>query len=405
MKKFLLAILMIMCLTAPAFAEINVNSSIDGEQVRLSGSSSYSEVPISLQVFDNDRKYYINQGQTAKNGDFQFSFKLEEGKKYTGRLNIYGEKEEFELFLVNSSHPVEKETAFIYINGYNGVILPKTEIKILNTDTVLSITKRIMALKGISYVDRNGYISSIDGQAEFEKGSKSGWVFSINGKIPNVGAENVDVYDGDCIEWFYTKNFGKDVGDGDDVAKEPIKLNFSDLQGYDWAKQAIEVMAAQEIVNGRSAEKFDPVANITRAEFTTLVTKTIGYAAENINVPFKDVAKDAWYYNYVGVAYKNGLINGRNEAAFDPNGNITRQEMTVIIAKVLAEKGYSQGTGKELDIFKDKEGIAFWAQNGTSICVKEGIINGMGNGTFAPKQNANRAQAVVMLYRLYQLIK
>ncbi|QXM05255.1 S-layer homology domain-containing protein [Crassaminicella indica] len=218
-----------------------------------------------------------------------------------------------------------------------------------------------------------------------------------NGTIENMGGK----YDSDTrMVTFKTPHFSKYFAK---KVKE-IKVTFKDLQGYEWAKEAIEAMAQKGIISGREEGIFDPSANITRAEFATLMTKMMGYATENMEVPFTDVAKDAWYYSYVGAAYKNGIIRGRSNTIFDPKGNITREEMAIIVAKVLDKQGYEKVGLNGLDIFKDKENIASWAKEGVSLCVKEKIIRGMGNGQFNPKQNANRAQAAMMLYKLYNLI-
>ncbi|QXM05260.1 S-layer homology domain-containing protein [Crassaminicella indica] len=218
-----------------------------------------------------------------------------------------------------------------------------------------------------------------------------------NGTIENMGGK----YDpATRMVTFKTSHFSKYFAK---KVKE-IKTTFKDLQGYEWAKEAIEAMAQKGIISGREEGIFDPSANITRAEFATLMTKMMGYATENMEVPFTDVAKDAWYYSYVGAAYKNGIIRGRSNTIFDPNGNITREEMAVIVAKVLDKQGYEKVGLNGLDIFKDKENIASWAKEGVSLCVKENIISGMGNGQFNPKKNANRAQAAMMLYKLYNLI-
>ncbi|MCT4604648.1 MAG: S-layer homology domain-containing protein [Marinisporobacter sp.] len=220
-----------------------------------------------------------------------------------------------------------------------------------------------------------------------------------NGTIENRGG----VYDpATKMATFTTPHFSKYFAKK--IDKTEAKITFKDLENYGWAKEAIEAMATKGIVSGRSNEKFDPAANITRAEFATLVTKMMGYTTENMDMPFTDVDKDAWYYDYIGAAYKNGLINGRSETLFDPNGNITRQEMAVIVAKVLEKKGYKKSSLDSLNVFKDTENISAWAKDSVSLCVKEKIISGMGDGSFAPKQNANRAQAATMLYKVYQLI-
>ncbi|MEW9124347.1 MAG: DUF4430 domain-containing protein [Thermotaleaceae bacterium] len=177
---------------------------------------------------------------------------------------------------------------------------------------------------------------------------------------------------------------------------------FDDLGGYEWAEEAIEAMAEKGILSGRRTGVFDPGANITRAEFAALITKLT--EAEEVQQPmeFEDMDSQAWYYQDVAKAYTKGIIKGRNEREFDPKGQITREEMTVIIAPVLKGKSPSKDL---LNRFKDKEDIAPWAEDGVSLSLQEGIVSGMGDGSFAPKAKANRAQAAVMLYRLYNLIQ
>ncbi|WP_165000371.1 S-layer homology domain-containing protein, partial [Anaerophilus nitritogenes] len=97
--------------------------------------------------------------------------------------------------------------------------------------------------------------------------------------------------------------------------------------------------------------------------------------------------------------------SGRSATVFDPNGNITREEMATIIGKVLTQKGKEKANVNELERFSDKINIAPWADENVSLCVKEKIINGMPDNTLMPKQNANRAQGAVMLYKLYQSIQ
>jgi hypothetical protein len=78
--------------------------------------------------------------------------------------------------------------------------------------------------------------------------------------------------------------------------------------------------------------------------------------------------------------------------------------MAVMIARVLEKHGYKPANDEELEIFNDKDRIAVWAKKGVAIAAREKIIRGMENGSFVPAANATRAQAAVMLYRLYQLL-
>ncbi|SNS16352.1 S-layer homology domain-containing protein [Anaerovirgula multivorans] len=187
-------------------------------------------------------------------------------------------------------------------------------------------------------------------------------------------------------------------------AQAVMKQNyFTDLADYDWAVEAIETMAGKGIISGRRAGIFDPGGNITRAEFAALITKLTNHEEVIAQaIGFEDIASDAWYYEAVTKAYRAGLIKGRNHNEFDPNGAITREEMAVIIAKVLKKETTDTSV---LNNFKDKEEMAPWAKEAIVLCHQKGIIKGMGDGNFAPKEKTNRAQTAVMLYKLYNLIQ
>ncbi|MBF8982541.1 S-layer homology domain-containing protein [Lutibacter sp. B2] len=234
-----------------------------------------------------------------------------------------------------------------------------------------------------------------EGKVKEEKAIK---VFFLkdNGMIEEVGGEYDSVIK--TIKFktnHFSKYFAKEVD-------EKVRKVFKDLKGYDWAKEAIETMASNGMINGREKGLFDPSASITRAEFATLVTTILDYSDVEKEIPFTDAKKDDWYYNVVVKAYENGLINGRSNTIFDPQGKITREEMAVIIGKVLEKKGYKNAQDSELNLFTDEEDISDWAKKSVSLTVQSKIMSGMGDGIFAPKENANRAQATVMLYNLYK---
>ena len=183
-------------------------------------------------------------------------------------------------------------------------------------------------------------------------------------------------------------------------AKSMIK-QFSDLSKYTWAEKQIEILAGKGIINGKAEGLYDPAADITRAEFSALLTRMLKLSGEG-QMPFNDVSDAAWYTADVTAAYANGIVKGKSNTTFDPNGKITRQEMAVMISRVLSDSGYKDASKIELDIFKDKGKVASWAEGGIAMAVRESIVSGMPDGSFAPKENANRAEAAVMLYRLFK---
>mgnify|MGYP001439170656 FL=1 len=186
-------------------------------------------------------------------------------------------------------------------------------------------------------------------------------------------------------------------------AKESV-ADFEDTKDH-WARKEIGALAGKGIIKGKSEGIFDPDANITRAEFVALMTRAMGYGENHgYTVPFMDVRENDWYYNPIAIAYNEGLVNGKSATEFDPNGKITRQEMAKIISNIMKDKFHSQEKVDNLKAFKDFEEIASWARESAALCLREKIIGGISEGVFAPLENATRAQAATVLYRIYGLL-
>ena len=101
----------------------------------------------------------------------------------------------------------------------DGWILEPIEVKYETGDTVYDILARVCKEKKIQ-LDANYtplysayYVKGINQLYEFDCGERSGWTYSVNGYFPNYGCSKYEVSDGDVIEWRYTCDLGKDVGD------------------------------------------------------------------------------------------------------------------------------------------------------------------------------------------------
>ncbi|WP_173112324.1 polysaccharide lyase family 8 super-sandwich domain-containing protein [Paenibacillus qinlingensis] len=179
--------------------------------------------------------------------------------------------------------------------------------------------------------------------------------------------------------------------------------NFDDLGRYDWAKDAIEVMAAKGIINGTSEKSFEPAANITRADFLLLLVKSLGLTA-NTDVNFEDVNKASYYYEAVAIAKKLGITQGSGANQFSPNTAISRQDMMVIAARAMrtAKKLNTNtvGTSVDLNVFTDKSDVSAYAIEDLAAMSKEGIIQGNGS-LLNPLGHATRAEAALIIYRIY----
>ncbi len=101
----------------------------------------------------------------------------------------------------------------------DGWILPATTVTFSKGESVHDVLKRICKDKGIhmesSYTPayNSAYVEGINQLYEFDCGELSGWMYNVNGWFPNYGCSKYTVSDGDVINWVYTCDLGKDVGD------------------------------------------------------------------------------------------------------------------------------------------------------------------------------------------------
>ncbi len=171
---------------------------------------------------------------------------------------------------------------------------------------------------------------------------------------------------------------------------------FSDLTGYSWARPSIDLLLGAGIVTGVSASSFDPSGSVTRAQFATMLVRAEGLTpVASGTTPFTDVSSTSAYAPYIAAAYQAGLVLGVTATTFQPNAPITRQQMALILARVLG----SSATAGTLSQFKDAQAIASWAKSGVETVVASGLMAGFPNGTFQPTATSTRAQAAVVLAR------
>ncbi len=105
-----------------------------------------------------------------------------------------------------------------YFVPANGVIIGKTGVKVQSGDTAFDILKRVCENSGVqfeySYSAGFGtyYIEGINQIYEKDCGSKSGWLYKVNGVFPSEGSSSYKVKAGDVIEFVFTCDMGADVG-------------------------------------------------------------------------------------------------------------------------------------------------------------------------------------------------
>lgn len=180
------------------------------------------------------------------------------------------------------------------------------------------------------------------------------------------------------------------------------KPAFQDLASTKWAQKAIETLAAKGIIQGITAQAFNPTAAITRADFTKLLVETFGLQATS-DTHFTDIQKGAYYEKAVGIASKLGIVNGVDDQHFNPQASITRQDMFVMITRALTGVNKILPTANNASKFTDGADIASYAVQAVNALVQQGLVEGNA-GKVNPLGHTTRAETAVMLYRLFQFI-
>ncbi len=191
----------------------------------------------------------------------------------------------------------------------------------------------------------------------------------------------------------------------DDVKQLKITApgtTFPDVDGHK-NQQAIEALAAREVVNGMASGQFQPDATMTRAEFAAIVVRALGLTPKAVD-QFQDVPAEQWYAPYIGTAYTYGIVTGREENVFDPNGTITRQEAATMVARAAGLCGMDTQlqTYEIRDIlaqFPDYVTVSQWAQQSVAFCYQAQILD-QSDYNVEPARAVLRCEIAQMVYNL-----
>ncbi|TXK76726.1 S-layer homology domain-containing protein [Paenibacillus sp. N3.4] len=177
-----------------------------------------------------------------------------------------------------------------------------------------------------------------------------------------------------------------------------VNKSFSDVPENHWASKVIKELAAKQIIGGTGANAFEPSRNITRAEFTALLVRTLHLTKVGSDA-FEDVPAQIWYARDISIAYQAGLIQGTSETKFSPDATITREEMAVLAMRTHELlKGKSEATSQ--GSFTDESQISSWALGYAQKVNALGLIQGRETGAFVPQGSLTRAEAAQVIYRL-----
>ena len=179
------------------------------------------------------------------------------------------------------------------------------------------------------------------------------------------------------------------------LSASAAELPFTDVPENAWYREAVSYVYENKLFQGNSAVEFAPNAPMTRAMFVqVLANKTTNYTKADWSgkTSFSDVRASAWYAAPIEWASKAGLVSGTGKGRFDPETNVTREQMAVILYH------YAQKTGNDtsldagaLNAFPDAASVSGYAREAMQWAVTHRIIKGS-DGKLVPKSNAKRCE-------------
>ena len=181
----------------------------------------------------------------------------------------------------------------------------------------------------------------------------------------------------------------------------------------DWSHEGLDYCIYRGYIAGTSASTVAPNGVCTRAQLVSILyriqgepTTVAGYELAKLRAPFDDVPRGQWYTDAIWWAKLTGVVSGTSATTFDPSGEITREQLAVILYNYTKQfaPGSLTATGS-LAGFPDAGSVSSWARTEMAWAVGNGLISGTGSGGVAylsPKGSATRAQVAAILMRFEQ---
>ena len=175
-------------------------------------------------------KAKYNSGNTVEITDYTYSREaLKKGD--TEVVITYGDKTVSQTITVSERTVIPADNIAVKFtlmgdskHGDNGQVhtlkggnlitwIAQTSVEADKDATVLDIVEKVLAMNGMGFKNAGGnYISEINGLGEFDNGSNSGWMYTLNGVAPLLGVAEQTLKNGDVIVMYYTDDYTRESG-------------------------------------------------------------------------------------------------------------------------------------------------------------------------------------------------
>ena len=176
--------------------------------------------------------------------------------------------------------------------------------------------------------------------------------------------------------------------------EETPTQSFADVSTDAYYYEAVKWAAKNGITGGVGNGLFAPDAPCTRAQIVTFLWRAAGSPEPKNASSFSDVPASAYYARSVAWAVENGITTGTGNGRFSPDATCTRAQSVTFLYRALSAR--AEGTAEFRDVPKN----AYYA-DAVAWAAANGITTGIGGGLFGPDNDCTRAQIVTFLFRTY----
>lgn len=174
--------------------------------------------------------------------------------------------------------------------------------------------------------------------------------------------------------------------------------NFIDVARGSWYYDAVSYVASEGLMTGTGTNTFSPDGMTSRAQIVTILWRLSGEPSA-LTGAFTDVPAGQYYSTAVAWASREGIVTGVGNNRFEPNTNITREQLAVMLYRYAQDCGYSTTSRANITGYYDYARVGSYARDALSWAVGAGLITGTTTTTLSPQNTANRAQVATILMR------
>lgn len=168
---------------------------------------------------------------------------------------------------------------------------------------------------------------------------------------------------------------------------------FADTESH-WAQDSILAVEQKGWMKGTSSTEFSPDTPLTRAQAAVILVRALGFENGDSGFTFTDISSH-WAKEEIEIAARHGIVQGKGGGIFSPDESITREQMTVMLDRVLKSKAPVTIDNPYKDIWPDD-----WAYIPVLSMTQQGVLTGYPDGNFHPEDDITRAQMATLMSRI-----